>query len=342
MRAGDKGDKKGKKAPQVEAAPVPEKAMEAPGEAMASLGSAYLGRFVATLQSAGGNTAVQTELTGLKEGHGAAGKAKADMIAFKAMTDGQKVAHLAEKNGGQLPESKGKEAPAEGAAPKGMEEPAAVVGFHAQRSAQLAQLATAYSAMQGRAMQLAAMAGLDPESQAAFGQAAAYFAGVGTEYMGLSATYAAVGADLAANEYAALAAPPATAGAMYQERLAILQEQQTALREAAAAQLEKAVAAEAEAAAKDAEIADMAKQQAEASKASEGGGAGAPASSGPQLERMRQARQALSMKKERANQLAAALAQQASGMDQLLGAYNAILGGADAAPTGRPEGGGGK
>jgi len=162
MRSDDKGKKKNKKAPEAEAAPVPGKAMEAPGEAMASLGSAYLGRFVATLQSAGGNTAVQTELSGLNEGHGAAVKAKADVIAFKAMTDGQKVAKLAEKNGGQLPQSKGKEPPPEGAAPKGMEDPGAVVGFHQQRSGQLAQLASAYQAMQARTAQLAGMAGSTP------------------------------------------------------------------------------------------------------------------------------------------------------------------------------------
>lgn len=351
MRADDKGKKKGKKAPEVEAAPVPAKAMEAPGEAMASLGPAYLGRFVATLQSAGGNTAVQTELSGLKEGHGAAVKAKADVVAFGQMTEGQKVAQLAEKHGGQLPESKGKEAPPEGQAPKGMEEPAAVAGFHAQRAAQLAQLATAYSAMQGRAMQLAAMAGLDAESQAAFGEAAAYFSSVGTEYMNLSGTYAAVGADLAANEYAALAAPPVTAGELYQERLGILQEQQAALRDAAAAQLEQAAQAEAQGVEKEAEIATMAKTQAEAAASSQGGGEGSGGDTGRSpggggaaagVEQARQARQALSQKKERANQLSSALTQQAAAMDQLLGAYNALLGGAAAAPTGRPEGGGGK
>lgn len=393
MRTDDKGDKKKKQAPETEAAAVPEKAMEAPGDAMASLGEAYLGRFVATLQSAGGNTAVQTELQGLMEGHGAAVKAKADVLAFKTMTDGQKVAHLAEKNGGQLPESKGKQAPPEGTAPKGMEQPAAVVGFHQQRAAQLAQLATAYTAMQARAAQIAAMAGLDAGAQAAFAQAAGYFGQVGGEYQGLSGTYSQVGADLAANEYASLAAPPITAGAMYQERIAILQEQQAALNEAAAAQLEKAAEIDAQVAAKEAEIASLSAQKAEveksiadaaaAAKGGEGGGAGgAAASGGPgadekkgggnaksakssassrssgggggdgagqlaaqaatlagQLERVRQARQALGQKKGAMGQLSSILSQKAMGLDQLIGAYNSLIGAAAAAPTGRPEGG---
>lgn len=391
MRTDDKGDKKKKQAPEQEAGPVPGKAMEAPGEAMASLGPAYLGRFVATLQSAGGNTAVQTELQGLQEGHGAAVKAKADVVAFKAMTDGQKVAHLAEKHGGQLPASKGKAAPPEGTAPKGMEQPAAVVGFHQQRSGQLAALAGAYTAMQAKAAQLAGMAGLDPESLAAFAQAAAYFGQVGGEYQGLSGTYAQVGADLAANEYASLAAPPITAGALYQERIAILQQQQAALNEAAAAQLEQAAATDAQAATKDAEIASLAAQKAEveksmaeaaaAAKGGEGGG-GSPAVGGAgadekkgggnarsaktsassrssgggadatgqlaaqaatlatQLEQARQARQALGQKKGMTTQLSGVLSQQAMALDQLIGAYNSLIGAAAAAPTGRPEGGG--
>lgn len=275
MRSGDKGDKKKKQAPETEATPVPDKALDSPGEAMAALGQAQVGRLVSTLQAAGGNTAVQTELAGLEEGHGAAVKAKAEALAFKVMTDGQKVAHLAEKHGGQLPESSGKQPPPEGTPPDGMAQPAGVVGFHQQRAAQLGQLATAYAAMQGRANQIAAMAGLDPASQAAFAQAAAYFAQVGGEYTGLAATYGAVSADLAANEFAGLAAPPITAAAMYQERITILQEQQAALNEAAAAQLEKASAQDAQIATKEAEIASLSAQKAELDKSIAAAGAAA-------------------------------------------------------------------
>jgi len=317
---------------------------------------------------------VQTELTGLEEGHSAALKAKADAEAFKVMTDGQKVAHYAEKHGGQLPEGSGKKAPAEGAPPAGMEQPGAVVGFHQQRAGQLASLAAGYAAMQQQASQVAATAGLDPSAQAAFLQAAGYFGQVSGEYNGLSATYMAVAADMAGNEYAALASPPITAGQLYQERIGILREQQAALSAAAAEQAERAAAVDAAAAGKDAEIAALAgqkaeldKQIAEAAAAEKGakpaegkdGDRSAPsrgAAPGPdkgaladkakalsaQMDRLRQAKTALGTQKASHEQLSGVLAGKATALEGLIGAYGGRIGAGGAAPTGRPEGGGGK
>ena len=377
MRSDDKGDKKKKQAPEAEGAAMPDKALDSPGESIAALGAGHVERILASLQAAGGNSAVQTELSGLEEGRGAAVKAKMDVEAFKVMTDGQKVAKLAEKHGGQLPEASGKQAPAEGQAPAGMESPAAVVGFHQQRSGQLAALAAGYAAMQAKAAEVAATAGLDPTAQAAFAQAAAYFGQVGGEYAGLSATYMAVAADMAGNEYAALAAPPITAGALYQERIAILNEQRAALQAAAAAQLEQSAAVDGQVAAKDAEIASLAAQKADldkqiteagaAAKDAKGSKGGkddkAPAASGGgkaadpaaqvaelsaqaaqlsgQMDRLRQARTALGARKGTHEQLSAVLNGKALALDGLIGAYNALIGAAAAAPTGRPEGGGG-
>lgn len=337
MREDDKGDKKKAKGADVEVTALPAKALEAPGEVAGMLSPEHLARLVSTLQMAGGNTAVQSELTGLQEGRDAAVKGKTDKDAFDAMSDGEKLNQAAAKRGGQMPEPSGKQPPEPGTPPPGMESPASVVAFLSQRAGQLQQLAAEYGAMQAKATEISALAGLDADAQAAFAEAAAYYGQMGAEYQLAIGTYMTVAADMASNEFAAMATPPVTAGAMYQERLAILAEQRAALIEAAASQAEAAAAVDGEMAAKDAELAGLEAEAAAAAEA-EGGDTGGVAQ---RLEAVRAARAGLDAKKASKAQLAASLEAKAAQLDMLMNAYNVLLGGAAATPTGRPGEGGG-
>lgn len=336
MRADDKGDKKKVKGADVEVTALPGKALDSPGEIAGLLSPEHLARLVSTLQMAGGNTAVQSELTGLHEGRDAAIKGKTEKDAFEAMSDGEKLNHVASKRGGQLPEPSGKQPPEPGTPPPGMDSPQSVVAFLTQRAGQLQQLAAEYGAMQAKASEIAALAGLDADATAAFAEAAAYYGQMGAEYQLAIASYMTVAADMATNEFAGMATPPVTAGTMYQERLAILTEQQAALTEAAASQAEAAAAVDAEMAAKDAEIANLEAAAAEAAEA-EGGDAGGGAQ---QLEAARAARASLDAKKASKERLAASLESKATQLGMLINAYNVLLGGAAATPTGRPSEGG--
>ncbi|PIE19113.1 MAG: hypothetical protein CSA66_03075 [Proteobacteria bacterium] len=354
MREDDKKNKQDKAAPAVERAAVPARAMAAPGAALGEAAkgvdlSGFAESLLASLQEAGGNTAVHSELVGLQQGATAANKAATDKATFDALSDVQKVAFAARKNGGQLPEPSGRKAPAAGEPPPGMDPPASVVAFHAQRAADMSAIADSYGQMAARASQLAGTSGLDEMSRAAFSQAAAQYSQLNGEYAAASATYSAISADMATNEFAGVAVPPSTVGPLYQSRLAILQAQQATLSQAAAAQAEQITAAQAEQAQIQAQLEALAAQQAAAAGGGDAAGGADADAGGDQAAELEPQRQALQTRAEAAAarartaaKVGEALSAQAQSMQATIGAYQAMLSSSAATPTGMPERGGGE
>jgi len=314
-------------APTVDLGPTVDGAMGAPGEALVSLGGAHAARLLSSLQLAGGNLAVQTELDGLNEGVQAMNTGKAEKDAFDAMSDMQKVAHLANKNGGELPEPSGQEPPEPGTPPEGATAPGDIVASHSQRAGDIAALSAAYATLQAQAASIASLAHLDEESQATFLQAADQYGQTAQDYAALAERYLSVAGEIGGtqNEFAFAAVAPQTAGAMFQERMQILTEQQAALSEAALGQSDMIGQVESQAAEIDAKIASVEQQKAAAADAAEGDDGGSAAFD-EQCAALRQQRASLQTAREGHQALAGALQQKAEAMLAIIEGYAALLG----------------
>ncbi|MCA9516263.1 MAG: hypothetical protein KC635_15080, partial [Myxococcales bacterium] len=255
MRKRQQDDQEQAKTPEADAGPAaPPGAMGDPSGALAAMAGGIASTMLASLQAAGGNSAVQAELDGLNEGVAGMHAAKAEKDAFQQMTDGQKLNYYAEKHGGQLPQG-GQQAPPEGTPPAGASSPGEVAASHMARSGQLTALATAYSQVGATAGAAAATAGMDSTTQGALAALGAHASGLAGECMGLAGAYMQVAGDIMAtqNEFAFAATAPVTVAAVHEERLAQLGEQKMALDQLAGAYADFAAQQEAAAAEKEAE-----------------------------------------------------------------------------------------